>query len=141
MLLDEIAGYLIAGNVASSSGSGSPEWYLSRGRMPDGPGADNRMVALIETGGPPPLFPVNVHVPTFQVIVRGAPMVDVSTAYEEARQKAHDIQSRLHGVKDETLTGVRYVLIMAEQEPFWSGDDANERPVFPCNYTAWKEST
>jgi len=140
MLLDELGAYLVAGNIASSSGSGVG-WYLTRGRMPDGPGASDRMVALIETGGQPPLFHVNVNRPTWQVVVRGAVMVDVSTAYEEARQQAQDVLDYLHGKKDVTLSGVRYALIRAEQEPFYSGDDANQRPVFPCNYMAWREST
>jgi hypothetical protein len=141
MLLDELNARFSAQLYASSSGSGSPAWYLWLGNMADSTAFPDRGVALLESGGPPEILNLRIDQPLFQVLVRGARTNQVSSAYEEAREKAEQIKFGLHMLTDATLSGVRYLQIQAEQEPFYIGNDANERPVFSCNYRAWREST
>ena len=141
MLLDEIASRLITQNIASSSGSGSPAYYLYRGTVPDSSLLADRIVAVLEAGGLSQLPNLKIDRPTFQVLVRGARINSVSTAYEEARHKAETIKLDLHFLVGTTLSGVLYHGIIAEQEVFYLGEDMNQRPVFSCNYAVHKRST
>lgn len=141
MLLDEIAARLIANNIASSSGSGSPLWYLWRGTLPDSTMTADRAVALRETGGLPQILNLQIDRPSLQVLVRGARMNQVSTAYQEARLKAEEIKLHFHGLTGVTLSSVEYPGLLAEQEPFYVGEDADQRPIFSCNYQIWRTST
>lgn len=140
MLLDEIAGRLISGNIASSSGSGVG-WYLWRSFMPDSTDIAARAVALIETGGLPEMLNLEIARPTFQVLVRGAPIDQVSTGYEEAALKAEQIKMDLHFLTGTALSGVTYYQIQAVGEPGFIGEDLSRRPMFSCNFRAWRQST
>ena len=141
MLLDEIGARLSTQGIASSSGEGSPAWYLWKSQMPDSTDIADRGVAVTASGGLPQLPNIQIDRPTFQVVVRGARLDVVSTAYEEAALKAEQIKMNLHFLTDTALSGVTYAQIQAAAEPSYIGEDANLRPLFTCNFTAWRDST
>lgn len=135
-LLGEVAGVLSAAAVASSSGV-SPGWYLYAGMLPDTP---DRVVALVApTGSAPPIPNVGVEERRFQMFVRGAPIVAVSSAYAEARLKMADVMNTLHFLVGQTLSSVAYPGIVADGEATYMGEDANQRPVWVCNFSAWRQ--
>ena len=139
-MLTEVAQYIADANLAATSGSGTG-WYLWKGGMPDSTAIPDRAVLVRNTGGPEPIWTLGIEQPAFQVVVRGARTVDVSSAYKEARAMAQDVRDRLHFTVGASLSGVAYPGILAEQEPFYMGEDLDQRPVFVCNYRAWRVST
>jgi len=135
-LLDEVATYIADGGIASTS-AGSTGFQLWKGGMPDSTAVSDRAVLVRQTGGSPPLWTLGIDQPTFQVVVRGARMAEVSSAYKEARSKIQAIRDRLHYAVA-TLSTVVYPGILAQQEPFSMGEDIEQRPVFVCNFSAWR---
>lgn len=132
-LLDDMATVLSTNAVASSSGSGVG-WYLWKSRMPDSTQVADRAVALIETGGYAPEASVDVDKPGLWVRTRGAPITSSSSAYEEARTKAAEVQAALHAMQPGTVGTTHYVGVWAEQSAFFAGYDDSERPVFSQNF-------
>lgn len=123
MLLDEIADYL------QSQGIGTVGTNLFKGLMPESPDA---AVAVFEYSGlevqrVQEVAGVAYEQPRIQVMSRAA-------TYAAARQKAEAVYAALATVKNQELSGIRYLRIQPLQPPFLIGRDANSRPliVFNC---------
>lgn len=139
MILEDIANYLTSQGIVVPGGSvpeQSPAYGVYYGFLPDMP---NRAVALFETGGGPPIHthssgPGNavMEQPRVQVVVR-------STSYAAGRQAIQRIYESLDGFRPRLLGGVRYHWAAAVQAPFLLERDANQRPVFACNFSFMKE--
>jgi len=94
------------------------------------------VIGLLETGGGPPQFVHNqnqrlTEAPSFQVLVR-------SVDYETARQKCEAIVRALT-LRNQILSGVRYLSILPVQSPIDLGRDGNERHKVSCNFEVIKE--
>jgi hypothetical protein len=128
MLLDDLNGYLVAGNVGSTS--------IFSGWMPFSP---DTAVVIHETGGLPSVHTMStgpghpaVEQPRVQVVVR-------APAYEDARIIMHRVHARMDGAKDLTLNGILYHWIDAVQAPFFLRQDENNRIELACNYQIIKD--
>lgn len=138
-LLDEIGGRLDDQGIASSSGDDG--WVLMKSMLPDSSALQDKLVALIEVPGEPPDAYTELDRPHFQVLVRGDPIVQVSSAYEEARAKAEEIKVDLHTLAPVTLSGRYYAALWALQDPFLLEYDLSDRPVLQCDYRAFRSRT
>lgn len=145
MLLPEIMGKLAAAGVCSSSGANG--WVAVRNWLPDSTALPNKLVALVATGGAPPMLPVEIDKPTFQVLVRGENIAKSSGAYEAAETEAEAIKAALHAIggillPSSSAVGARYyVQVQALQDPALLHYDAQQRPVIVTNYMAWRSRT
>jgi len=132
MLLDEIAARLIAQSVGVAGSTAN--WVVKKGWMPPAP---DRAIGIFETGG----FPNDGHEsalidrPTFQVRVR-AP----KGGYSTARTKMGAARTALE-IGNSTLSGRRYVHIVAQGEPVSLGCDENARPELVLNFVALRSRT
>jgi len=99
--------------------------------------APDRAIGVFETGG----FPNDPHEsalidrPTFQVRVRGP-----KGGYSTARAKIAAARTALE-IGNSTLSGRRYVHIVAQGEPVSLGMDENQRPELVLNFTALRSRT
>jgi hypothetical protein len=109
--------------------------------MPDSTASPDRIVALIETPGTPPLARIEMDEPGLQVRVRGQSYMAASTAYLEARAKAEDTYQALHGLAPGTYSSQHYVGIWAEQPPFLLRYDENNRPEIAFNLRVYRSRT
>lgn len=131
-LLDEIATKLISAGVAVTGSTAS--WVVKRGWASPSP---DRVFILTETGG----FANDGHEsalidrPTFQLRVRGP-----RGGYSTARTKIAAARTALE-VGNTTLSGRRYVHIVAQSEPSFMGFDENQRPELVVNFTALRSRT
>ena len=132
MLLDEIASILDDASTGFTLNTN-----LFRGRFEPLP---NEQIAIIETGGLPPLNTMtntvgspDVERPRFQVIARAA-----KDNYSTARTNAETAWRALHNFAG-TASGTRYLWIEALQPPFSLGMDENDRPLIAFNCQAHKE--
>jgi len=151
-VLSEIGAYLKNQNI------GTPGTDIFLGLIPDQP--DN-CVALFEYAGSPPDLHWNGEYPGLQVRVR-------NTGYAAARSKIGEIMTALHGLCEQTLSGVeetgngeeengggeepingdgdneplpgtRYLLIKARGSPEILKRDANNRIELVLNFEIIKE--
>lgn len=131
-LLDEISARLIAQGVGVAGSTA--DWVVKKNWMAPAP---HRAIGLFETGG----FPNDgnesalIDRPTFQVRVRG-PKGGASTA----RAKIAAARTALE-IGNSTLSGRRYVHIVAQSEPTFLGMDENQRPEYVMNFTALRSRT
>ena len=131
-LLDEISARLIAQGVGVAGSTAN--WVVKKGWMAPAP---DRAIGIFETGG----FPNDGHEsalidrPTFQIRVR-AP----KGGYSTARAKIAAARTALE-VGNTTLSGRRYVHIVAQSEPSFLGYDDNQRPELILNFTALRSRT
>lgn len=139
MLLDEIGDRLDAQGIASSSGDDG--WVLMKSMLPDSSALQDKMVALIEVPGDAPDGYTELDRPHFQVLVRGDPITQVSSAYEEARAKAEEIKIDLHTLAPATLSGRYFPAMWALQDPFLLEYDASDRPVLSIDFRAFRSRT
>lgn len=139
MLLDEIGAILSGASLASSSGAGS--YVLVKSWLPDSTALQDKVVALIETGGLPPDAATEIDQPTFQVLVRGTNWLAGSTGYPDARQKAQDVKDALHARAPGIYSGRYYGGFWAMQDPFLLYYDVNMRPVIACNFRTIRSRT
>ena len=109
--------------------------------LPDSSALQNKIVAIIETAGEAPDASTELDKPHFQVIVRGDPITQVSSAYEETRAKADQITIDLHAINPGTLSGRHYPGIWALQDPFLLEYDQNDRPVLSTEFRAFRSRT
>lgn len=138
-LLDEISQRLADQGLASSSGADG--WLLVKSMLPDSSALQDKIVALIETPGEPPDAQTEVDKPHFQVLVRGDPINQVSSAYETAQAKAQAIKRDLHRLGPVTLSGRYYPAMWAMQDPFLLEVDKRDRPTFVMNVRAFRSRT
>lgn len=131
-LLDEIASRLVAQAVGVAGSTAN--WVVKKNWVAPSP---DRIIVVTETGG----FPNDGHEsalidrPTFQVRVRG-PKGGASTA----RTKIAAARTALE-IGNSTLSGRRYVHIVAQSEPTFLGMDENQRPEYVVNFTALRSRT
>jgi hypothetical protein len=130
MILDEVATYLDTQLVTLTAGTN-----LFAGTLPETP---IECVALFENLSMPPVEthgdgtrPV-IEKPRLQVIVR-------STNYSSGRVLIDSVWEQLQVVSNDTLSGVRYFRIASSDSPTLLNRDANQRPLFSCNFDVWKE--
>ena len=138
-LLDEIGSRLSTQSIASSSGVDG--WLLVLSHMPDSTAMQDKVVALTETAGWPPMGRVELDYPGLQVRVRGESLRNGSSAYTEGRAKIEEVKQELHGLTPGTYSGRYYAGIWAEQEPFFLEIDSEHRPHWVCNFRALRSRT
>ena len=123
-MLKEIGTYL------QSQGIGTLGTDLFLGLMPDQP--DN-CIALFQYAGSPPDLHWNGEYPGLQVRVR-------NKCYADARTKIGEVAKKLHGLHEQTLSGIRYLLIKARGSPEVLKRDNNNRVELFVNFEIIKES-
>jgi len=124
VLLDDIALYL------ETQGVGTCGTDIFAGTMPSQP---NNCIVLYEYAGYPRYLVWNGERPGLQVRVR-------NTSYSAGRTKIEEVVQTLHGVCEYTApSGVRYLLIRAEQSPESLGQDDNGRFEWVVNFDVIKE--
>lgn len=104
--------------------------------MPDSPDA---VVALYNQPGTGPLYTggsTPITQPNVQVITRGAPR-----AYQAARTKAQSVWTTLNTMVNVTVAGVRFVGLVANDEPTLLTRDTKERVSFVQNWVVTVERT
>ena len=143
-LLEEIGGKLTAAGLCSSSGMNG--YVLVKSWLPDSTVLQDRVVAIIETGGFAPMLPVEIDQPTFQIKVRGNVAAATSAGYSGARAEAESIKNTLHGLGGVLLPTTSapnryYVQVAAQQEPALLHYDQQQRPVIVCNFRAMRSRT
>jgi len=139
-LLAEIGTRLSTQGIASSSGVDG--WLLALSHLPDSTAIQDKIVALTETPGGPPMGRVELDFPSFQVRVRGESLRNGSSAYTEGRAKIEAIKLDLHGLAPGTYSSWYYAGVWAEQEPFFLELDSHERPHWVCNFRAlWSRTS
>lgn len=129
MITDEIKAYLITQGAVSDA-------ECFRNVMPETPDA---IVSITEYPGGAIEGAMTRTTPVFeramfQVVCRGT-----RNDPDAARLKAAGVFAVIDIMKGGTLGSVKYLGIVAQQSPFFMGRDANERPMFACNYMAYKE--
>ena len=122
-MLREIGTYL------QSQGIGTLGTDLFLGLMPDQP--DN-CVVLFEYAGSPPDLHWSGEYPGLQVQVR-------STSYPTARRMIGNIVNILHGMSEQKLSGIRFLLIQAQGNPEVLKRDDKGRVVLFVNFRIIKE--
>lgn len=135
---DEIGTYLAAAGIGLTQGTN-----LFVSLMPDLPSA---CVAIIETGGMPPVMTLTgtsgveskLDRPTFQVRSRA----DVD-GYVAGQTLMQTIYGKLQGVTETKINGASFQLfhlIAALQPPVYLGRDAKERHEWSQNYSCFLEN-
>lgn len=138
--LDEV--YDILTSAASSEVGDGQTWPIFLGHLPDSTVLDDRAVALINTPGGGDEGGVEIENPGLQVLVRGLPLTENSTAYEAANQLAHDMKNNLHGFTGSpSSSGHHYVGIWNQSGPFFLGYDKEMRPRFSINLNVLRSRT
>lgn len=120
----------------------TPVWRIYKGHMPDSTAINTRAVALLETAGGGVMGRVPLERPSLQVLVRGVPMHQTSTAYPEAEAKAAEVVDALHGYAGDTLTdGTHWAGVWCEEGPTFAGFDESWRPKFEATFRVWRNTT
>lgn len=136
--LDEIQALL----VASTAAGGATGWPLYLGHLPDSSAIGDRAVAAIDQTGFRFIDRVNLEQPGLQIIVRGAPINQTSTGYQDAQDRAALVAAALRGyVGQPSTAGARLAGVWNESGPFFTGFDDNWRPTFSANFRAIRETT
>jgi len=137
--LDDVGAQLASAAVASSSGGGG--YVLVRSWLPDSTALQDKVVALIETGGMAPGPRAELDRPGFQLLVRGASIIRASSGYVDARAKAEAAKLALHALVFTSTSGRYYPGVLAQQDPFLLQLDDQKRPIIATNYLAWRSRT
>lgn len=136
--LDELSALLTSSTVAGSTMG----WPVYLGHMPDSTAIGDKAVAVIDQTGLGYVPRVGLERPAFQVIVRGEPVNQTSTAYEDAQARAQVIAKALRDYSGQPSTsGARLAGVWNDSGPFFAGFDESLRPQFSANYRAQREST
>jgi len=117
------------GNYLQVQGIGTLGTNIFLGMIPDKP--DNCIV-LFEYAGSPPDLHWNGEYPGLQVQVR-------STSYPTARCTIGNIVNILHGMSEQKLNGIRFLLIQAQGNPEVLKRDDKGRVVLFVNFRIIKE--
>ena len=123
-MLDAIGAYLQQQNV----GALGTDIFLSH--MPETEQAT--CIALFEYAGSPPDLHWGGEYPGLQVQVR-------STSYPTARRTIGNIVNILHGMSEQKLSGIRFLLIQAQGNPEVLKRDDKGRVVLFVNFRIIKE--
>ena len=134
MILDELATYLQSQGVASTSQTAN--WAVFKGYEPSsGP---HKCLTLFETGGDQNEQHISTPIdrPTFQVRVRSDDF-----GYSTGRAKMSAARTALELIGNSTLSGRRFVHVVAMSEPISLGVDENSRPRWVMNFRAIRSRT
>ena len=132
-LIDDAATYLAAQSSKLTVLSGTAG-NMVKGGLVDAP---DTIVALIETGGSPPLHAFSTGGKTTRVAERPSMQVLCrSTSYVVARDYAQIVFGLLDGHAGVMKTGGQWWGVSALQSPFDIGQDRNTRHLVSCNYAA-----
>lgn len=118
-MLAQIADYLAANGV------GTVGVDIFAGQLPDDPDA---CVALFATPGGPPGLTDAIDLRAFQARSR-------AVAYTDAEATIETVFDLMHGLHEQQLDGVRFVLVKAKQAPFSLGRDLKQRHELACNFS------
>lgn len=140
MMLDEVAAYLETQSLGVvKTTSNDPTWPIFKGGLYPGTSTNpDEAIGLTEGPGD---GPINEMGSTVGAVAAEAPSLVVhvrSGSYVSARAKAEAIWTKLHKFAG-PLSGVRYLLIEARQQPFPLGRDDAGRWIIGCNYDVTKE--
>lgn len=136
--LREMATVVEAGTT--EAGSTHATWKLYGGGLPDSTHVADRAVGLIQTAGVGDVGSAttdraDVERPGLQVLVRGLPRNQYSSAYEEASGVARAVKNALHGFTGPSSSGgTHYIGIWSQGSAGWIGDDQSGRPMFSANF-------
>jgi hypothetical protein len=142
MLLDEVGAYLEAQAVGTvKTAANDPAWPIHKGGLYPGTIAHpDDAIGLLEGPGFRPLRQMDA---TVGAAVAEVPLLVLnlrSASYASGRAKAEAVWRKLHNYSG-TLSGVRYLLIEARQQPFPVGRDDKDRWIFGCNFDVTKEQS
>jgi hypothetical protein len=76
--------------------------------------------------------------PRLQVRCRGHNRSSQTGGYTEAMTLSNDVLKALVAISNQTLSGVYYLSVNPLSSPVLLNRDANDRPVFVCNYEITK---
>jgi hypothetical protein len=141
MLLNEIANRLTSTGVAVGKVPGSTStlaWTVFESMMPSSP---DKAIAVIEATGRAPFGRFSMTQPSLLVRVRGAPIDESTSAYNDARAQAEAVDAALHAMAPGTLSPAYYAGVWALSEPYPIGPDENLRPEFAQRFRALRVST
>jgi hypothetical protein len=74
----------------------------------------------------------SIERPTIRVVAR-SPRND----YPSARAKILEVRNSLGDIRDETISGVTFMCVIAESDPYPMGVDEYERAMFGLDLQAW----
>jgi hypothetical protein len=117
--------------------AGYTSYQVKRGEMSNSP--DEQVALNMYAGNPPNLgFSIpglQFENPGLQIAVRGA-----TTDFEGPEAVIDLLYADLVKVQDEYLSGSRYLIIRANQQPFLAERDGNQRCIWKCNFICEKEA-
>lgn len=125
MLLDEIGSYLVAqglGGFPGTAAATTTGWTICKSFQPPAP---DQTVTVEARGGLPNEQVAELDRPLFDVRVRGKAL-----SGSTALTKTAAVRSALEAVNNQTLSGQKYVMIMAIGEVQDAGIDQNNRPEY-----------
>jgi hypothetical protein len=96
---------------------------------PDGASVLDKVVTVFDTGGLEPATYATLLSPNIQVRIRGD-----AGEFTESFTLAETVRNTLHGVKNTTVGGTRYISIIASTEINFLGYDDNNRPLWSINF-------
>ena len=127
-LLDALGARLVTDGV----GTLATDIFLSY--LPDSPDV---AVAVYEDrgNGADQVFGVSVvsiERPSIRVVARAS-----RDDYPSARAKLIVVRNSLGAIRDVTISGVNFMCVIAESDPYPMGRDEKERPMFGLDLQAW----
>jgi hypothetical protein len=127
MILAELATYLTAQGITTT---------IYRSPLRETP---NEAIALIATGGTAPILThttpgITIERAGVQVLSRGEQWDNVL-----ASTNAYAVFEVLTAIRNQTLSGVQYLAVTANQSPFFLREDESGRPIWAFNVLAEKE--
>lgn len=124
----------IADRIASST-AGSTNWPVFRGHLPDSTVIDDRAVGLVHTRGKADAR-LALQTDGLSVFVRGRPVNQTSTGYEEAETHAVAVKNVLRGYAGQSAdtNDVHYAGIWCDAAPYFEGFDESWRPVMRMDF-------
>jgi hypothetical protein len=122
------------GTQLQTDGVGTLATSIFLGYLPDGP---DTCVAVYEDrgNGPEQIFGASVasiERPAIRVVAR-APRND----YPAARTKILAVRASLGAIRDTTISGVSFLCVVPNSDPYPMGLDGDERAMFGLDLQAW----
>lgn len=139
--LEEVEAIITAG---ATSAGGSSSFPIFLGHIPDSTtsGVTDRLVGVLLAPGSGDYGRVEVEEPGLQVLVRGAPITEVSTSYEETSAVAFDVKNALHGYAGKPVAaGKNFIGVWNQSGPLFLGHDPLMRPLFSINFRVLRSRT
>ena len=120
----------------------TPVWLIYKGHLPDSTGIGRgRAVALLETAGAGVMGRIEMERPGLQVIVRGEPQHQTSTAWPETEAKMVEIVDAIHEYTGSALTATHWMGAWCDSGPTFDGFDEGWRPHFSADFRVMRATT